>query len=85
MTPSTRTVAFSFLIFVLAGSIVFGQSSQRGRRLRGEFRDRRFPDRLQEGDQAPDFTLRSLDGKRTATLSDYRGKKPVALVFGSYT
>jgi hypothetical protein len=45
----------------------------------------RLPDRLKEGDVAPDFTLKSPDGKRTETLSNYRGKKPVALVFGSYT
>jgi peroxiredoxin len=40
---------------------------------------------LQEGDRAPDFTLKSPDGKQKITLSDFRGKKPVALVFGSYT
>jgi glutathione peroxidase-family protein len=37
------------------------------------------------GDAAPDFTLASLDGKRKVTLSDYRGQRPVALIFGSYT
>ena len=31
-----------------------------------------------------DFTLKDLDGK-PVSLSDFRGKKPVALVFGSYT
>ena len=37
------------------------------------------------GQAAPNFTLRTLDGKRTVKLSDFRGKKPVVLVFGSYT
>jgi len=37
------------------------------------------------GDEAPDFTLKTLDGKETVTLSSFEGKKPVALVFGSYT
>jgi hypothetical protein len=37
------------------------------------------------GQQAPDFTLRTLDGKTKVRLSDFRGKKPVVLVFGSYT
>lgn len=37
------------------------------------------------GQEAPDFTLRTLDGDRTVKLSDFRGKKPVILVFGSYT
>jgi AhpC/TSA family/EF hand len=34
---------------------------------------------------APDFTLKSPDGKTTITLSDFKGKKPVVLVFGSFT
>jgi len=37
------------------------------------------------GDIAPDFTLFDIDGKKSVTLSDFRGKKPVALVFGSFT
>ncbi|MBI4420329.1 MAG: redoxin domain-containing protein [Gemmatimonadetes bacterium] len=37
-------------------------------------------DRVKVGDAAPDFTLAALDGRRL-TLSDYRGKKNVILVF----
>jgi hypothetical protein len=37
------------------------------------------------GDVAPDFTLITRKGKGRITLSDYRGKKPVVLLFGSYT
>ena len=37
------------------------------------------------GDVAPDFTLSDISGQETITLSDFRGKRPVALVFGSYT
>jgi len=37
------------------------------------------------GDMAPDFTLYDIGGKNSVTLSSFRGKKPVALVFGSYT
>ena len=36
--------------------------------------------RVKIGDPAPDFTLAALDG-RDITLSDYRGKKKVILVF----
>ena len=43
------------------------------------------PDRIKAGDRAPDFTLKSPDGKQTVTLSSFRDEKPVALVFGSYT
>ena len=37
------------------------------------------------GDLAPDFTLYDIDGRDSVTLSDFRGKKPVALIFGSFT
>lgn len=38
------------------------------------------------GEVAPDFTLPFMkDGKKTLTLSSHRGKKPVCLIFGSYT
>jgi len=37
------------------------------------------------GEIAPDFTLSDISGTESITLSDFRGKKPVALVFGSYT
>ena len=37
------------------------------------------------GAPAPDFTLTDSSGSETVTLSDFRGKKPVALVFGSFT
>jgi hypothetical protein len=37
------------------------------------------------GQPAPDFTLTTQDGKTTMSLSQFRGKKPVVLVFGSFT
>ncbi len=48
---------------------------------------RRAPDRLSTGDAAPDFTLKLMDGKddETVTLSQFKGDRPVALIFGSYT
>ncbi len=48
-------------------------------------RPHRVEDKYDEGDRAPDFKLNTLDGKHHVTLSDYRGIRPVALVFGSYT
>jgi hypothetical protein len=44
--------------------------------------DRNSP---QVGDLAPDFELQDPSGTRTVRLSDFRGKRPVGLVFGSYT
>jgi peroxiredoxin len=37
------------------------------------------------GDMAPDFTLTDSRGAESVTLSDFRGEKPVVLIFGSYT
>jgi len=45
----------------------------------------RYQDKLKVGDAAPDFTLPDPTGKKTITLSSYQGKKPVVLIFGSYT
>jgi hypothetical protein len=41
--------------------------------------------RLQVGDEAPDFSLRSHDRGDRVVLSAFRGNRPVVLVFGSYT
>jgi hypothetical protein len=40
---------------------------------------------LKVGDEAPDFSLERQDKSATVHLSASRGKKPVVLVFGSYT
>lgn len=40
---------------------------------------------LAAGDPAPDFTLPLHDRTGSVTLSSFRGKQPVVLVFGSYT
>jgi len=40
---------------------------------------------LKVGDEAPDFTLRKSKSEESITLSKFRGVRPVALVFGSYT
>ena len=38
------------------------------------------------GDAAPDFELPYLDDRsRTVRLSSFKGRRPVALIFGSYT
>ena len=40
---------------------------------------------LHVGDLAPDFALKTKEGDRAVKLSTFRGKRPVVLVFGSYT
>jgi peroxiredoxin len=56
--------------------------------IRKELRDwqREFDAKApKEGDDAPDFELSDAQGKSRIQLSSFRGKKPVALIFGSYT
>jgi hypothetical protein len=37
------------------------------------------------GQKAPEFSLRTQDGDQEYRLSQYRGRKPVVLIFGSFT
>lgn len=46
---------------------------------------RLLTDGPEPGDIAPDFVLRSPDGLSQVQLSSFRDKKPVVLIFGSYT
>jgi len=40
---------------------------------------------LHPGDLAPDFHLKTRDGKSEVSLASFRGSRPVVLIFGSYT
>lgn len=65
----------AFLIFFSAAAL-YGQLGPRdGAGLRPTDLNR-----VKLGDKAPDFTLEEMDGKRVS-LSDFRGKKNVVLVF----
>ncbi len=79
MRTSTRILTIGLGLCVLA-SLVPAQEKA-GKSRRGASRE----GKLKVGDPAHDFTLASLDGKQQATLSDFRGERPVALIFGSYT
>ena len=41
--------------------------------------------RLMVGQMASDFSLKKPHSSGTITLSSFRGQKPVALIFGSFT
>lgn len=41
--------------------------------------------KLMPDDVAPDFLLKRQGAEAQVSLSSFRGKKPVALIFGSYT
>ncbi len=47
--------------------------------------ERYGPNAPVEGDEAPDFELGDATGKEKVRLSDFRGLRPVVLVFGSFT
>lgn len=40
---------------------------------------------LNVGDPAPAFTLKTLDRSQVVSLSSFRGREPVVLIFGSHT
>ena len=41
--------------------------------------------RFAVGQMAPDFSLKKVRSSDVVTLSSFRGNKPVALIFGSFT
>ena len=47
--------------------------------------DLRREGKLKVGDPAPDFNLKKVHGKGKVKLSSFKGKRPVVLIFGSYT
>jgi hypothetical protein len=38
-----------------------------------------------EGEEPPNFNLRRMGSEERVELASFKGNKPVALVFGSYT
>jgi thiol-disulfide isomerase/thioredoxin len=68
-------LAWWLMLMVVAQVTLIGGPAQVGR----------HPETVRKGDPAPDFTLRSPDGKSSLHLADLRGVKPVVLIFGSYT
>jgi hypothetical protein len=47
--------------------------------------DTRREGELQVGDRAPDIKMLALDGSTEVRLSEHLGKRPVVIVFGSFT
>lgn len=43
------------------------------------------PSSPEVGELAPDFELYDSQGEAPVRMSDFRGQKPVALIFGSFT
>lgn len=79
---SMKTISRVLLVaaFLSGGLSLLAQRGE-GRRS-GDYRTR---DTLRAGDPAPDFKLKTMGGDREVQLSSFKGKRPVVLVFGSYT
>ncbi len=75
-----KTFPCSFLFLLLAFSLV-----PSGLPVLAQAQEKKAPEpmKLKVGDMAPDFTLLEFDGKdlKKVSLSDFRGKKDVALAF----
>jgi len=75
--------AVRVLSLVLLLHVGVGQSEGEADRMR---RVERGPDLAPAvGAEAPNFNLKTREGDRQVELAGFRGKKPVVLVFGSYT
>ena len=59
-----------------------GQQRGQSRQSRGRMAE---SNGLKVGEMAPQFKLKSLDGKSETDLAVIRANKPVVLMFGSYT
>jgi hypothetical protein len=86
--PATALVLL-FMIFEREDPIALGvellSGMQQARAAEIEWQlaaDRKAP---KAGELAPDFALEDPSGQTRIRLSDFRGKRPVALMFGSYT
>jgi peroxiredoxin len=75
-----KPMTFATIAILLCASTLPTFSQERSRRM-----GMRMQDTVRVGDAAPDFKLKTLDGAREVQLSAFRGKRPVVLVFGSYT
>ena len=84
--------SFAVILVAMLVVLVVLVSSEQVQAQKRQFKSRGFRSRdtLKVGDKAPDFTLKKLNSKKKkkeekVTLSSFQGKKPVVLVFGSYT
>ncbi len=71
----SRLIAIVFVVFFSVSPIYAQLGPNDGANLKPTNLER-----VRVGDKAPDFTLENMEGKRVS-LSDYRGKKNVVLVF----
>lgn len=78
----TASLTLGLIVALALDASTQPTGGKRGRR--GKY-DRRADIGLKVGEIAPDFTLKSPDGKTETKLDTLRKEKPVVLFFGSYT
>ena len=82
--PVHRVVGIASVLLVATACL--GSADAQGRGPKGRGFVKRGPDDAPKvGAVAPTFKLKTLDGKGEVDLSTFRGKRPVVLIFGSYT
>ena len=76
-----------FPAFFLALFVLNGQAPAQSKKIPGPRPPPGYVEKgaLQKGNLAPLFKLKSQDGKSETDLAAFRGKRPVILIFGSYT
>lgn len=80
-----RTLTLTCLLGIVATPLEAQQQTRPGEINTPPARGERQPDKLKVGDLAPDFTLPMVKVKGEVKLSSFRDKKPVVLIFASYT
>ncbi len=89
-----RLTALLLVCGVMVGSVPAQKRSSRGTKPLSEYEQKSLEEnkkhgwgegKLKVGQRAPDFNLKILGSKERVRLSSFAGKKPVALIFGTYT
>ena len=79
-----KTLNLSLAAALMVGVCCAQNASQNG--VPAEFRNHEDRQgKLKPGDSAVDFSLKTRHSEKTVTLSSFKKRLPVALVFGSYT
>ena len=73
------------LLIIFTVTLAFYSSECLAQRGKGKRRQKDDSNSLKVGQEAPTFKLKSLDGESETDLASFKGKKPVVLIFGSYT
>ena len=85
MVSTRRVPLFGTLVALSLVFVVSAQGQVTPEARQAHSAERSTPGALQVGEMAPLFTLKSLDGSTETDLASFREKKPVVLLFGSYT